>query len=206
MSFDEYAKTWETEKRIARAKIITNKIKLSIGDHKNDSAMEFGCGTGLISFNLYDEFKEITLIDTSQGMIDILTSKIANYKINHMIAKQIDIMNEDISNMKFHVIYSSMVLHHIPDTSALIMKFHDMLHKDGCLCIVDLDAEDGRFHKDEKDFVGHHGFHQENLKDILFHAGFRDIESSTFYYDSKLNGDDKVNYSLFFMRARKQAN
>ena len=54
MSFDNYAKTWDTEKRINRAKIISNEISNSIDIHKNYSAMEFGCGTGLVSFNLYD--------------------------------------------------------------------------------------------------------------------------------------------------------
>ena len=86
MSFDNYAKTWDTDKRINRAKIIANEISNSIDINENYSAMEFGCGTGLVSFNLYDKFKSITLIDSSKGMIDILNSKINKYEVNNMIA------------------------------------------------------------------------------------------------------------------------
>ena len=75
MSFDDYARTWDTERRINRAKIVADKIADSVDIDRNYSAMEFGCGTGLVSFNLYDKFKRITLIDTSKGMIDILNSK-----------------------------------------------------------------------------------------------------------------------------------
>ena len=79
MSFDDYAKTWDTDKRINRAKKVANEIRNSIDSEINYSAMEFGCGTGLVSFNLYDKFKKITLIDSSKGMIDILNSKINKY-------------------------------------------------------------------------------------------------------------------------------
>jgi 2-polyprenyl-3-methyl-5-hydroxy-6-metoxy-1,4-benzoquinol methylase len=204
MSFDEYAKTWDTEHRIARASIIAGEIRKSIGNLNKASAMEFGCGTGLISFNLCDEFKSITLIDSSEGMIDILTSKLSNYNINNMIAKQIDILNDDTSDMKFDVIYNSMVLHHIPDITAIIKKFYELLDEKGYLCIVDLDKEDGRFHKNEPDFDGHNGFQQESLKAILKDVGFKHIESTTFYYDVKIIDGENVNYSLFLMRAQKQ--
>ena len=32
--------------------------------------MEFGCGTALLSFQLKNYFEEISLVDTSEGMID----------------------------------------------------------------------------------------------------------------------------------------
>lgn len=68
MSFNDYAKTWDTDERINRAKIIAQEISNSIEFGKNYSAMEFGCGTGLISFNLHDKFEGITLVDSSKGM------------------------------------------------------------------------------------------------------------------------------------------
>ena len=53
--------------------------------------MEFGCGTGLISFNLTDSFKNITLVDSSKNMIDILNDKIEKYNIQNMKAYKSDI-------------------------------------------------------------------------------------------------------------------
>jgi ubiquinone/menaquinone biosynthesis C-methylase UbiE len=206
MRFDDYAKTWDTDKRISRAKIIADEIINSIDINKNYSAMEFGCGTGLISFNLYDRFKKITLIDSSKGMIDILNSKINKYKVNNMVTNHLDISDENSLDAKFDVIYNSMVLHHIHNTSSIIKNFYELLNKDGYLCIVDLDEEDGSFHKDHPDFDGHNGFNQEELKNILSRAGFNDIESNTFFYDEKIIEGQKVNYSLFLMKARKHTN
>lgn len=206
MRFDENAKNWDTEKRINNAKIIGNEIANSIASNKNYSAMEFGCGTGLISFNLYDRFQKVTLIDSSKGMIDILNSKIIKCKINNMVAKHLDITNENSIDEKFDVIYNSMALHHIQDTSSIVETFYKLLNDEGYLCIVDLNEEDGSFHKEYPDFDGHNGFNQEELKRTLVSAGFNNIESNTFFYDEKVIGDKKTNYSLFIMKARKGVN
>lgn len=203
MNFDEYAKNWDTDKRINRAKAVAKEIVNSIDIDKSYSAMEFGCGTGLVSFNLYDRFKKIMLIDSSKGMIDILNSKIDKYKIDNMVTKNLDICNGDSLDEKFDVIYSSMVLHHIDDTKAMIEKFHQMLKDKGCLCIIDLNEEDGSFHKNSPGFHGHNGFNQEELKKILVSAGFSQVECNTFFYDEKIIGEEKVNYSLFLMKAEK---
>lgn len=203
MSFDTDAKKWDTEKRASRAQVIANEIKNSIYINKNQSAMEFGCGTGLVSFNLYDSFKTIAMIDSSRAMIDVLNTKINQCKITNMFPYNLDILNEDTADMKFDVIYNSMVLHHIQDTKAIINKFYEMLNKDGYLCIVDLDKEDGSFHKNYPDFNGHNGFDQNELKSILISSGFEAVESNTFYYDEKIIEGKKINYSLFLMKARK---
>lgn len=203
MNFDEVAKSWDTDKRNNRAKIIADKIRSSIATGENCSAMEFGCGTGLISFHLCDRFKSITLIDSSKGMIDMVISKIDQYQLNNMVAKCIDIAEENSFNVKFDVIYNSMVLHHINNTAAILKNFYELLNVDGYLCIVDLDEEDGSFHKNYPDFDGHNGFNQNELKSILIKEGFQDIESNTFYFDEKMIEGSKIKYSLFIMMARK---
>lgn len=203
MNYDDYAKTWDTDIRINRAKTIADEISASIGSYKNYSAMEFGCGTGLVSFNLYEKFKSIALVDSSKGMIDILRSKINKYEVTNMVPYHIDISIKNSLDMKFDVIYTSMVLHHIVDTEAIIINFNQLLNKEGSLCIVDLNEDDGRFHMEYPEFDGHNGFNQDDLKSILINNGFKDIESNTFFYDKKIIGDVKVNYSLFLMTARK---
>lgn len=88
----------------------------------------------------------------------------------------------------------------------IIKNFYELLNNHGYLCIVDLDEEDGSFHKNYPDFDGHNGFNQEELKKVLIGAGFRDIESNTFFYDEKIIEGQKINYSLFLMKARKYTN
>ncbi|WP_238902360.1 MULTISPECIES: class I SAM-dependent DNA methyltransferase [unclassified Clostridium] len=202
MFFDDYAKKWDTDRRINRAKIIAEEIVNSIEINKGCSAMEFGCGTGLISFNLVEKFENITLIDSSKGMIDVVKEKIEKYEVDNMKPYAIDLFNEEIIE-KFDLIYTSMVLHHIQDIAGLANKFYTLLNDGGQVIIVDLDKEDGSFHKNEPGFNGHNGFEQEKLKEIFIEVGFRDAESTTFFYDEKKIEEKNIKYSLFIMKAQK---
>lgn len=202
MFFDDYAKKWDTDRRINRAKIISEEISNSIEINKGCSAMEFGCGTGLISFNLVEKFENITLIDSSKGMIDVVKEKIEKYEVDNMKPYAIDLFNEEIIE-KFDLIYTSMVLHHIQDISGLANKFYTLLNDGGQVIIVDLDKEDGSFHKNEPGFNGHNGFDQEKLKEIFIEVGFRDAESTTFFYDEKKIEGKNIKYSLFIMKVQK---
>ncbi|MBU3127882.1 hypothetical protein LGL55_16770 [Clostridium tagluense] len=66
-----------------------------------------------------------------------------------------------------------------------------------------MDKEDGSFHKNYPDYDGHNGFNQDALKNILISAGFKDIQANTFFYGEKIIEGQKINYSLFLMKARK---
>ena len=200
MDFDIQSITWDDERRKNRAKLIAQEISKSIHIEKQYTAPEFGCGTGLISFCLNDKFEMITLVDTSKGMVDVLNSKINEFEIDNMKAYQIDINESNIlPENSYDVIYTSMALHHIVDTETTIKNSYKLLKSDGYLCIIDLDEEDGSFHKEEKDFNGHNGFNQNALKNVLLEIGFKEVETNTFYEDVKVVEEMKVKYSLFLM-------
>lgn len=204
LSFDEYARTWDNDLRINRAKVVAEEISKVIDGKRALTALEFGCGTGLVSFNLYDSFKHITLVDSSKGMIEILNSKIDNYKVNNMVTYHLDITAGDSLKGKYDVIYNSMVLHHIKDTEAIIKSFYDLLNDNGYLCIVDLDEEDGSFHKNYPDFDGYNGFNQDCLKNVLIKSGFDEVDGNTFYHNEKVIEGEKIGYSLFLIKGRKR--
>lgn len=204
MNFDTKAITWDDEKRTIRAKLIAEEINKAIEIKKQFNALEFGCGTGLVSFNLCDKFQNITLVDTSKGMIDILNSKIEKYKINNMKAYQIDINNEQmLPENNYDLIYTSMALHHIIDTETTLKSLYSLLKVDGHLCIIDLDEEDGSFHSEDKDFNGHDGFNQNTLMSLMVKMGFKEVAGNTFYEDEKIIDSKKVKYSLFLMTGKK---
>ncbi|WP_321994074.1 class I SAM-dependent methyltransferase [Clostridium butyricum] len=204
MDFDIQSITWDDERRKNRAKLIAQEISKSIQIEKQYTALEFGCGTGLISFCLNDKFEMITLVDTSKGMVDVLNSKINEFEIDNMKAYQIDINESNIlPENSYDVIYTSMALHHIVDTETTIKNLYKLLKSDGYLCIIDLDEEDGSFHKEEKDFNGHNGFNQNVLKNVLLEIGFKEVETNTFYEGLKVVEEMKVKYSLFLMIGKK---
>lgn len=203
MYFDNTAKEWDTPRRIERAKIISKEISRSLDNIKIKSAMEFGCGTGLISFNLVDKIKNMTLIDNSEEMIQVVNKKISDYDFQNIKS-----ICDNITDMKindtYDVIYSSMSLHHIVDVKDLINKLYKLINNNGVLCIVDLNEEDGRFHKNEEGFNGHNGFNQQWLRKVVEEVGFKNVTSRTFYNGRKNIDGEEVPYSLFILSALKE--
>ena len=66
MSFDKYASKWDTDKRIKRAEEVATEIRKRLRRSEYNQALEFGCGTGLVSYNLIDMMNQITMVDTSK--------------------------------------------------------------------------------------------------------------------------------------------
>lgn len=205
VNFDESAKQWDNERRMTRAKLIAAEIKSTLKG-KGGRALEFGCGTGLLSFLLRDEFDHITLLDASQGMIDQVMNKIeAGNLSDRMTAICADILRGDKIEGNFDFIFTSMAMHHVKDTERALTEFYHLLKDGGTLCIVDLDEDGGAFHRLEPDFDGHNGFDQQALSKELAQAGFSEIKSKAFYRGKKNVGGEAVDYSLFIMVAKKEA-
>lgn len=202
MNFDFEAKSWDDDKRIARAKLISEEIDKWLGEKINSNAMEFGCGTGLITFNLKNKFKDIMMVDNSAGMIEEVNKKIKNQNVNNIRTWCGDIDEIDDKN-KYDVIYTSMTLHHIVNISKVLEKLYSLLSLEGELYIVDLVEEDGTFHSSEKGFEGHNGFNQNDLMETLKNIGFKDIKNKVFYKGSKVIEERNVDYELFIMIAKK---
>lgn len=198
MSFESRAKDWDTDSRIKRSKIVAEKINEIIGNKKYNSIMEYGCATGLISLNLCDKFKKVTLMDSEKEMIKIVKEKLDKCKISNVFPIQIDLMDEAYNGEKFDLIYTSLTLHHIPDTENIIKIFYNLLNEDGMLCIIDLDKEDGSFHINQKNFNGHNGFEHSYIESIFESVGFSNIKSDTFYNGEKIYKEKTIPYSLFY--------
>jgi len=200
MNFDKQAKSFDIDRRKERAKIIASHI-LTYIDSDSLSAMEFGCGTGLIGLELINKFSSVTFVDSSQGMINEVNRKIDN--IPNAIALHINLLEDKILNQKFDCIFTSMVLHHIKNTSEILTILYDLLNDCGCLIIVDLDKDDGWFHSSETDFDGHNGFDKSAISVLLNDAGFSVSEIKTFYSGSKEINEIPVPYSLFIVKSVK---
>lgn len=202
MDFNYLARQWDDSRRIERAKIISNEIRKNLGGVKLNKGLEFGCGTGLITFNLTDLFNDVTLIDISSEMIEVVNEKIEKFNLNNSKAISCDLMKSD-NLEKYDCIYTSMAMHHIIDIEEMLNRFYEVLNEKGKLCIVELNKDNGDFHKNEEGFNGHNGFSQKDLKNILEKYGFKNINSYTFYNSYKEVGFEKIEYSLFIIVAEK---
>lgn len=174
--FDKQAKEWDNDPhKTERAIIIAKEIIDFIKPNKEMNAFEFGCGTGLLSYQLKGFFGAITLADTSEGMIKVLKEKITNENIKNFKPLLVDLLEDDavINENSYDVIYTLMTLHHILDIDKISKIFNEMLKKGGYLCIADLVKEDGSFHYNVPNFNGYNGFDREELSAILSNHGFK---------------------------------
>ena len=201
--FNERAKDWDSDPmKVERAHAVAEAICAALPLTPKMTALEYGCGTGLLSFALQADLGQITLADTSQGMLDVLNEKINAAGVTNMYPMLLDLASDPLPAERYHFIYSLMTLHHIHDIENILMKFHAMLGPSGYLCIADLDKEDGSFHTDGTTDV-HKGFDRLTLQKQVEAAGFRDVHFSTAYEIKKKIGDAERIFPVFLLTARK---
>jgi ubiquinone/menaquinone biosynthesis C-methylase UbiE len=163
-------------------------------------ALDFGCGTGLLTFALSPYAATIYGYDPSSEMQRIFRSKLDAYQTKNVRL----ISGEEMKERTFDVIFSSMVFHHIGDIIAELLGLRRLLAPDGRLMLIDLDKDDGAFHRHEPGFNGHNGFERNELRRVLESCGFHEVSISTVYEGVRQIGNDPVEYSLFMATARRK--
>ncbi len=200
--FDSKARQWDENPVFReRAAKIAAGIRAAVPLAKSMSALDYGSGSGLLSFPLKDELGSITLKDTSAGMLAVAEEKIADQGVTNMSVRQADLTADAPSGERYDLIYSSMTLHHIPDTDAILKTFHELLNPGGWLCIADLDREDGTFHGIEVDV--HHGFDRVALAGKVMAAGYETPRFDAIFEIVKETESGNRVYPVFLMVARR---
>lgn len=201
--FDKAAKTWDMKpERLERAKRFADEILKCIDDMSIHSAMEFGAGTGAVSFYLKDRIPSIVLVDSSEGMIRELQKKIERSSNTRMQVRKLDLIQESYPD-KHDLIYTLMALHHIVPIEKILKVFFDILRSGAMLVIGDLVTEDGSFHDRLDDFHGHHGFDPNQLSDTLHQIGYRSIRHRLFEVTKKIIQEKEKEFPLFLLCAVK---
>jgi 2-polyprenyl-3-methyl-5-hydroxy-6-metoxy-1,4-benzoquinol methylase len=200
--FDMAALTWdEKPARVNIAKNVAEKIKELVPLNQNMKVLDFGCGTGLLSFFLQPYVGEITGIDTSKGMIEVFDKKIKENQIENMKCLNLDIYTDKLPE-KYDLIVSSMVFHHIKDISQILKILYNYLNEGGYIAIADLVKEDGSFH-DDNEGVEHFGFKIQEMENKLKEAGFKEIKSEIANIVKKQKENAEREYPVFLVVGRK---
>lgn len=197
--FDYLAKIWdEAPYRVENTKKIGQAIVENIPLSKSWKVLDFGAGTGLLTFYIQPYVKAIDAVDNSQGMLEKLKekAKIANISTINPILKNLE--KDDLKEHEYDAIISSMTLHHIKNIITLLKKLNKALKKGGYLAIADLEKENGDFHSDN-DGVYHFGFSKETLENYFKEAGF---ENFKFLIVNKIEKNNKK-YPVFLAIGRK---
>ena len=200
--FDERATTWDSDPaKVARALAVAQEIRSRVPLNGQMQGLEYGCGTGLLGFALQPYFGQITLADSSPGMLATLNDKIAASRSNNLRSMKLDLVTDPLPAERYDLVCSLMTFHHIDDISGLLRDLFSLMNSPGYLCVADLDAEDGSFHG--PGFTGHPGFDRSVLEHEAHGAGFRNIEFSTVFHIAKPDSRGQTDFPVFLMVARK---
>jgi tRNA (cmo5U34)-methyltransferase len=201
--FDQKAQEWDKNRmHLERTVAVAGQLQKLVHFRPGMKAMEFGAGTGLLSFYMKEMFTEITLMDSSLEMLKMAEQKMGSGDQLKFKTLFFDLEKEDYTGDPFDIIYSQMVLHHIRDIDAIFKKLYNALSSGGMLAIADLYPEDGSFH--DGDANVHRGFDPEKLMEILHLQGFRDMTvSPCFIIRKEVSKAELREYPVFLLTAVK---
>ena len=201
--FDARAGDWDKnpmhwDRSVAIAEGIKGKIPLK----SHFRALEFGAGTGILSFLLRDTLNEILLIDNSAEMIKMIDEKIASSEAKNLKTLFFDLEQSELIGYKFDLIFTQMVLHHVSEVPVVIGKFSRLLNPGGYLAIADLYPEDGSFHG--QDMKVHRGFDLNILSEVVRGNGFVNIShQQCFIISRQISETEKKEFPVFLLTAEK---
>src|SRR5699024_6740410 len=81
--FEEMAKRYDSDERIALANVIAKEVRKELQHCQKKSLIDYGSGTGLVSLQLSDLVKSISLIDSSKQMLEVAEKKITAAEITN---------------------------------------------------------------------------------------------------------------------------
>jgi 2-polyprenyl-3-methyl-5-hydroxy-6-metoxy-1,4-benzoquinol methylase len=141
--FNKEAAQWDANPgRVKLANEVADAIIKEAALSREMDVLDFGCGTGLVTLRLQPLVRTIIGVDSSQGMLGVLDGKIASQGLKNVRTRHVDLEKGGRIEGKFHLLVSSMTLHHVPDTAGLFKQWHELLLPGGRVCFADLDAED----------------------------------------------------------------
>ncbi len=203
-NFDQDAAGWDqVPGRVKVARDIAASLIQEITLTPDMDVLDFGCGTGLLTLALQPFVRSITGVDSSPGMLGVFNNKIKEQNLRNVQVNYLDLDRGDVITGSYHLVVSSMTLHHIKNISSLAKQFYSVLYPSGQLAVADLDLDDGRFHGDNKG-VFHFGFDRDALRSVLENVGFRDVRKLTAAQIEKPTGEGKNRlFTMFLMTGRK---
>ena len=176
--FNAVAGNWDQEpRRVKLAQEVVDAILREVPLTREMEALDYGCGSGLVTLGLQPFVGRISGADSSQGMLDVLQGKLREKQIGNVACQLLDLEKQGLDR-SYDLIVSSMTMHHVQDVAALIGSLAAALKPGGWLALADLETEDGRFH-DEPTGVLHQGFSREFLAGEFSRRGLSDVHVAT---------------------------
>lgn len=202
--FDAKARTWDDDpQKLERARRVAELIAKRVPELSRMDVFEYGSGTGLLGLALRCRVGSLTLADSSSEMTAVAREKLAVLGASPRVtAVQLDLSAGTLPEARYDLVCTLLTLHHIRDTDAILRSFHTLVRPGGCLCVSDLDEEDGSFHG--PGFDGHNGFSRDALAARLEAAGFLHVRCETAFEIEKQGAAGTRRYPVFLAIAQRR--
>lgn len=102
----------------------------------DDTVLDYGCATGIISNAIADKVKEIHAIDISSKMIEIAKTKAGERNIENIHYAQGTIFDDSFQKESFNVILAFRILHMLEDIHAVMRRINELLKPGGTFISV----------------------------------------------------------------------
>jgi len=199
--FDARAATWNTDTKKARAMWAADLIKSRPWFRSGGHALDFGCGTGLLSFALEPHMQRIVGLDESSGMVHAMEEDISVAGLGSKMTATCGPL-EKLG--RFDLIYSMLAIHHVKDCAQLLRQLASHVHPGGRLLVIDLEAtQNARFFHNCSQIRGEHYEHDgllaQDLSEWLSDAGKGEVDLMRVPFKKKLaDGWDKAGEEATF--------
>jgi SAM-dependent methyltransferase len=149
--------------------------------HQRPRALELGCGTGQLSFELLDSLAHVTGCDPAAGMIEVMQAKIEAGNLEHRMATVCaDLLDggrlpAGLELGGYDLIFSKLAFHHITDCGAMVKALKPFLAPGGRLVICDLEATANarQFHLREPEMTKGVEYEHDGLSESVVRDWFR---------------------------------
>jgi len=170
---------------------------------KDDTVLDFACGTGITTIELAPEAGKIIAIDISDKMIGIAKGKTGEAGIGNIEYYISDIYDEKLIKGSFQVLMAFNIIQFIKDDQKLMQRFYDLLAPEGLfISATDCYREVKSLKTDFLRLVSWinilpyaKAYSCKSLRSIIERNGFQILESARLY-------KDPVNY---YIAARKES-
>lgn len=179
MSWDEYADGWDDDPAVqSYAKAAFQSLQGLAGSDglklHGARALDFGCGTGLLTTQIASAAKEVVGLDMSSAMIRVLDQKIQAMGLTNLqtFAGSIEqgvVQKTELFGAPFDLVTCSSVCAFVDDYPATVRTLTGLLQKGGAFVQWDWELEE---HADES-----FGFTQKQIEETLSGAGLTQVQA-----------------------------
>ncbi len=201
--FNARAAAWDASphRRKLTADITAAMERAGVFREPVPDALDFGCGTGLLTLELSRRCEQVTGLDFSPGMLAALDAKIEAAGLDNVATILADLAAGDPLPGTYDLVASAMALHHVAELETVLSRLFAATRKGGRLALADLDSEGGAFHDDNAG-VYHFGFDRLELADLLAGIGYTAIDAQTATAIEKPGKEGGVRaFSVFLLTA-----